>query len=102
LVAWYEISIFWRTPDANTRVCHYDDGASDLIKVETLESCRRELRIAAAVLLNRSQQDHSGMTSRSISAEIGKSFIGCDQPASFSLNALPENLVGGPLPPLLS
>ena len=81
-------------------MCHNHNGAGKIVELESIKRNSCKLQVRAAALLLRPQQDHSGVSSGRMPAEIGKTLVRRNQPASLILNARPELIVGHSLPAL--
>ena len=70
------------------------------VEIQAFKRQAHQVQESPTAFYSRPQQQHAGVCSRRISSQVGERLVACNEPASLSLNADPQELVGDSLPSL--
>jgi hypothetical protein len=80
---------------------YHNHGTGKLIEIQSLKSKGGKFHVRAPAFFLWPEKNDAGVAAGPVSSQIGKTFVRCNQPTPFKLNARPDNLIGKALPTLL-
>ena len=89
-----------RFANANAATGYHYQGSPKIMQIQPLKGNPSQLNVASATFFIQAEEQDSGMTSRRIAAQVGKTFIGRDQPSSLFLHERPQFTIWKALPSL--